>query len=107
MARVVTSGGICYLQRHRDVTERMGNEFMNGKILAESSLWKQFEDEARKRRRDPVKLVSGYIKECLEIWEDEKLDQEISRQVQRSGYTEDDAVDLVRKYRLEKKSASS
>ena len=77
------------------------------RTLSESSLWKQFEDEARKRRRDPVKLVSSYIKECLETWEDEKLDQEISRQAQRSGYTEDDAVALVRQYRAEKKRASS
>ena len=77
------------------------------KTLSDSSLWKQFEDEARKRRRDPVKLVSSYIKECLESWEDERLDQEISRQVQCSGYTEDDVVEIVRQYRLEKKLASS
>ena len=80
---------------------------MTVRTLSESSLWKQFENEARKRRRDPVKLVSSYIKECLEIWEDEKSDQEISRQAQRSGYSEDDAVELVRQYRLEKKRASS
>jgi hypothetical protein len=38
-----------------------------------------------------------------EIAEDEALDDEISRDAQRSGYTEDDAVEIVRQYRLEKK----
>lgn len=78
-------------------------------ILAESSpLWEQFQTEARKHRRNPARLVTEYMRECLEIWEDEKLDEEIRADVQKyarkHGLTEDDAVDIVRQYRLEKKA---
>jgi len=73
------------------------------KAINDSPVWKQFETEAKKRRRNPVKLLSNYMKECLEIWEHERLDDEISKQAQKSGYTEDDAVELVRQYRREKK----
>ena len=52
-------------------------------------------------------LLNEWMREQLEIWEDEKLDQEIKRDVQRSGYTEDDAVELVRQYRREKKQQTA
>jgi transcription initiation factor TFIIIB Brf1 subunit/transcription initiation factor TFIIB len=76
---------------------------MTTKTIDESPVWKQFETEAKKRRRNPVKLVLDYVKEQVEIWEHEKLDDEISIDAQKSGYTEDDAVELVKQYRLEKK----
>lgn len=77
--------------------------------LAESSpLWEQFQAEARKRRRNPARLVTEYMRECLEIWEDEELHDAITRDVQKyaceHGLTEDDAVDIVRQYRQEKKA---
>ena len=75
---------------------------MTTKTISESPIWKEFEAEAKKRRRNPVKLVLDLIKEQIEIWEDEKLDEEIRRDAQKSGYTEDDAVELVRQYRREK-----
>lgn len=70
--------------------------------LTESPVWKHFEEEARRQGEDPVDLITKYMNECLEIWEDEALDDEISADVQKSGYTEDDAVDIVRQYRQEK-----
>ena len=76
---------------------------MTTKTINDSPVWKQFETEAKKRRRNPVKLLSDYMQECLEIWEHERLDDEISKEAQKSGYTEDDAVELVRQYRLEKR----
>jgi hypothetical protein len=39
-----------------------------------------------------------------EIAEDEVLDEEISHDAQRSGHTEEGAVELVREYRREKKN---
>ncbi len=80
---------------------------MTTKAIDESPVWKQFETEAKKRRRNPVKLLSDYMKECLEIWEHERLDDEISKEAQKSGYTEDDAVELVRQYRREKKERAT
>lgn len=80
---------------------------MTTKAIDESPVWKQFETEAKKRRRNPVKLALELIKEQVEIWEDEKLDEEISKDAQKSGYTEDDAVELVRQYRREKKERAA
>lgn len=42
-----------------------------------------------------------------EIAEDEALDDEISRYAQKSGYREQDAVEVVRNYRREKALSSS
>ncbi|MGB7922017.1 MAG: hypothetical protein WCF57_02100 [Pyrinomonadaceae bacterium] len=72
--------------------------------LIDSPVWKQFEEEARRQGADPVDLVTKYMNECIEIWEDEALDEEISHDVQKSGHTEDDAVEIVRQYRQEKKN---
>jgi hypothetical protein len=76
---------------------------MTTKTIDESPVWKQFETEAKKRRRNPVKLLLDLMKEQVEIWEHEKLDDEISKEAQKSGYTEDNAVELVRQYRREKR----
>jgi hypothetical protein len=72
--------------------------------LIDLPVWKQFEEEARRQGADPVDLVTKYMNECIEVWEDEALDDEISNDVQKSGYTEDDAVEIVRQYRQEKKN---
>jgi hypothetical protein len=71
--------------------------------LLDSPVWKQFEEEARKHQEDPVGLVTRYMNECLEVWEDEALDDEISRDIRQSGHTEDDSVEIVRRYRQEKR----
>lgn len=76
---------------------------MAAQTILESPVWKQFEEEARRQGADPVDLVTKYMNECIEIWEDEALDEEISRDVQKSGHTEADAVEIVRQYRQEKK----
>ncbi len=80
---------------------------MTTKAIDESPVWQQFESEAKKRRRNPVKLLSDYMRECIEIWEHERLDEEISKEAQKSGYTEDDAVELVKQYRREKKERAT
>lgn len=80
---------------------------MANDILADSPVWEDFQREARARRRNPVRLLTEYMRERLEIWEDQKLDEEMRRAAQRSGYTEADAVDLVRKYRAEKRQRAA
>ncbi len=76
---------------------------MKNEIMFDPAIWEEFQKQAKKRRRNPVALVIEWMREQLEIWEDEKLDKAIRRDVRRSGYTEDDAVELVRQYRREKK----
>lgn len=66
-------------------------------------LWDRFQKAAREQGRSPLRLLTHYMREYLEVWEDQQLDQEIRRDVQRSGYPEEDAVDIVRRYRREKK----
>ncbi len=72
---------------------------MEKRILPESTLWSEFQEAARKRRRNPARLLTDYMRECLEVWEDQKLDEEIRREAQRSGYREEDSVDIVRRHR--------
>jgi hypothetical protein len=67
--------------------------------LTDSSVWKQFEGEARRKGEYPVDLVTRYMNECLEVWKDEALDEHISREVQKNEYSEVDAVEIVRQYR--------
>jgi hypothetical protein len=76
---------------------------MSSELVTDLRLWKEFQAAARSRRRDPSKLLSEYMRECLELWEDQKLDAEIARQAQASGFVEADAVKIVRRHRLEKK----
>jgi hypothetical protein len=75
---------------------------MEKRTLQNSPLWEEFQRAARKRRRNPLRLLTDYMRECLEIWEDQKLDEEIRREAQRGGYREQDAVEVVRRHRSEK-----
>jgi len=80
---------------------------MKERITIDAELWKDFAAVARAKRRNPLRLLADYMRESLEVWEQQKLDREIQNDVRKSGYTEDDAVEIVRKYRAEKKRAAS
>jgi hypothetical protein len=76
---------------------------MEAEIKLDAQLWEQFVQAARKRKRNPISLLTDYIREFLEIQEDRQLDEEIQAEAQNSGYREEDAVEIVRQYRREKK----
>lgn len=80
---------------------------MATKTFIDSPAWEQFKAAARRRRRDPVDLLTEYMNECLEIWEDEILDEEVSAEAQRSGHAEEEAASLVQQYRREKRQRAS
>lgn len=44
-----------------------------------------------------MRLVAEFMSECLERWEDERLDAELQEDARSSGYRERDAVDIVRR----------
>ena len=69
------------------------------KDILDSALWERFEEAARKRRRDPVRLLKDFMKERLEVWEDQKLDRQIKRAALRTTRREEDAVEIVRRHR--------
>jgi hypothetical protein len=75
---------------------------MEKRTISESTLWREFQEAAKKRRQNPVRLVGDYMRQCIELWEDQKLDEEIRREAQRSGYREADSVDIVRRHRSNK-----
>ncbi len=76
---------------------------MKNETLFDQTIWEEFQRQAKRRRRNPVKLITDLMREQLEIWEDEKLFREMRRDAQKSGYKEDDAVELVKQYRREKR----
>jgi hypothetical protein len=71
--------------------------------LIQTDLWREFEDYARSRRKQPARLLAEFMREQLEIAADVALNNEIRRDVQKSGYKEKDAVRIVREYRAEKR----
>lgn len=74
------------------------------KEILDSALWQRFEEAARRRRRDPIRLLKEFMKERLEIWEDQKLDRELKKAALRSGRAEEDAVGFVRRHRVNRNS---
>jgi len=75
---------------------------MKNEAYFDTAVWEEFQKEARKRRLSPARMLTDYMRECLDGWEFEKLLKEMQRDARRSGYTEEDAVELVRQHRLEK-----
>lgn len=76
---------------------------MKNELQFDATIWEEFQKQAKKRRQNPVALATELLREQLEIWEDEKLFREMRRDARKSGYTEEDAVELVRQYRREKR----
>ncbi len=76
---------------------------MEAEIKLDAKLWEQFVQAARKNKRNPISLLTDYIREFLEIQEDRQLDEEIQVEAQSSSYDEEDAVEIVRQHRREKK----
>jgi hypothetical protein len=77
------------------------------KEILDSPLWHRFEEAARKRRRDPVRLLKEFMKERLEVWEDQKLDRQVKKAALRSGRREEDAVQIVRRHRMNRSRPSA
>ena len=48
-------------------------------------------------------MLTEFMQERLETWELEKLFREMKRDARKSGFSEEDAVEIVRQHRLEKK----
>jgi type IV secretory pathway component VirB8 len=71
--------------------------------LLQTDLWREFQKQARTEKRSPVDLLGELIKEYLEIKEDATMHEAMSREARKSGYTEADAVDVVRQVRAMRK----
>jgi hypothetical protein len=51
-----------------------------------------------------VRVLARDMQECLEVWKDQKLDEEIRSDARHSGYTEQDAVEILRRQRVNQRS---
>jgi len=78
---------------------------MEKNTISDSPLWKEFSKAARAKRRNPGTVIDRIYARMHEIWEDQKLDEEIQRDARRSGFREEDAVEIVRAHRLRRGSA--
>jgi hypothetical protein len=67
--------------------------------LIRSDLWDEFEKTARHKRRRPVELLADVIADFLETQEGITIFDDLERDLRHTGYTEDDAVELVKTYR--------
>ena len=67
--------------------------------LIQSDLWREFEKTARSKRRRPVELLADVIADFLETQEGIAVFGDIERDIRHTGYTEDDAVEIVKTYR--------
>lgn len=74
------------------------------KEIIDPALWERFEEAARLRRRDPIRLLKELMKERLEVWDDQKLDRQLKKAARLSGRREEEAVEIVRRHRLNRNS---
>jgi hypothetical protein len=71
--------------------------------LIQSKLWHEFEKTARGKRRRPVELLADMIADFLETQEGVTIFDDIERDLRHRGYTENDAVELVKTYRTSRR----
>ena len=81
----------------------MSNKALTIDTLIESNLWNEFEKAAREKRRRPVELLADVIADFLETQEGVAIFDDLERDIGQAGYTEDDAVEIVKTYRSSRK----
>lgn len=67
--------------------------------LIQSELWREFEKTARSKRRRSIELLADVIADFLETQEGIGILEEMKRDIRATGYSEDDAVEIVKRYR--------
>jgi hypothetical protein len=75
---------------------------MTTKDLFKSKLWHDFEETAKAEKQSPISILNELIREYIESRSDSELFDAIAKEGFKSDYTEDDAVEVVRRARLEK-----
>lgn len=71
--------------------------------LIQSDLWREFEKTARDKRRRPVELLADVIADFLATQAGTALFDDIEHDLRSTGYTEDDAMALVKAYRASRR----
>jgi hypothetical protein len=76
---------------------------MTLETLLRTKLWHKFERGTRAARRQPADVLTKLVRDYLEAAEEVALNEAMRRDARRSGYTEADAVKLVREHRAAKR----
>jgi hypothetical protein len=80
---------------------------MKNELVLDPSVLEEFQKQAKRERQNPGELLTEYMQECLDSWEFNRLFKELRRDLRKSGYEEEDAVELVRKFRRAKKAKAA
>ncbi len=67
--------------------------------LLRTDLWHEFQEQARSEKRSAADVLADLIEEYLETREDAEVHTAIAREARKSGYAENDAVEIVRQVR--------
>ena len=70
--------------------------------IFQTDLWREFEALAKAEKESPLQILTELIKDYIESHSDSTLFDEIAEEGFSSEYAEDDAVELVRRARIEK-----
>jgi hypothetical protein len=75
-------------------------------IKINSKLWAKFTEEAKRSKKDPMRLLSEMLRDYVERRENERLLRGSSRVARRSGLTEDDDIEgIIREFRKKRAEA--
>ena len=77
---------------------------MTATVQINVNLWEQFSGLALQKRKRPDRMLEKLIAEYLAIQKNLQLDEAIRQQARKSGFKENDAVELVKSYRQKKKT---
>jgi hypothetical protein len=75
---------------------------MTNAEVFKTDLWREFEAAAKAEKQSPLKILTELMSDYVESRADSALFDEVAEEGLKSGYTEDDAVELVRQARLER-----
>lgn len=71
-----------------------------GKVIEiNEAMWAKLSAAARRAGQTPENVLRGLVREFLETEDDRRLDAALTKNVQSSGYREEDSVRVVREYR--------
>ncbi|MBI5649444.1 MAG: hypothetical protein HZC40_03200 [Chloroflexi bacterium] len=68
-------------------------------------LWNDFTHAVTKQRKKPITVLTKFIREYLEMYEDKKLFAEMRRDLRGRAMSDEEVVELVHQYRREKRAA--
>jgi hypothetical protein len=81
----------------------MAQVFNQNRVEIDDKLWSRFASEAKRSRRDPVRLLADLLRAYIDQKERERLNRDTIRLASKSGLTQkDDIEEIIRNLRKER-----